>query len=103
MTEDRWAYDELFYRIIIFPIKFIIITWNYVNKLNCRVWRSKNPHVVEVKPCFCAKTTMHGEDPHPASGSPAENVVKNDLSIGLVEENCENNVKSWATRILQIQ
>lgn len=56
-----------------------------------------------MKPCFCAKTIMHGEDPHPASGSPAENVVKNDLSIGLVEENCENNVKSWATRILQIQ
>lgn len=57
-AEDRLAEDGEFYRKIIFSDEAHFHLGGYVNKQNCRIWGTENPHVVEEKPIHPQRVTV---------------------------------------------
>jgi len=56
-AEQHLVEDEHFYRKSSFLTKLIFLG-GYVNKQNCRIWRSENPHVVMEKPMHPQRVTV---------------------------------------------
>ncbi|CAK9799243.1 Transposable element Tc3 transposase [Anthophora plagiata] len=57
-AEDRLIEDEHFYRKIIFSDEAHFHLGGYVNKQNCRIWGSENPHVIVEKPMHPQRVTV---------------------------------------------
>jgi len=57
-AEQRLIEDEHFYRKIIFFDEAHFHLGGYVNKQNCRIWGSENPHVVMEKPMYPQRVTV---------------------------------------------
>jgi len=57
-TEQRLVEDEHFYRKIIFSDEAHFHLGGYVNKQNCHIWGSENPHVVMEKPMHPQRVTV---------------------------------------------
>lgn len=57
-AEGRLIEDEHFYRKIIFSDEAHFHLGGYVNKQNCRIWGSENPHVIEEKPMHSQRVTV---------------------------------------------
>jgi len=57
-AEQRLVEDEHFYRKIIFSDEAHFHLGGYVNKQNCRIWRSENPHVIMEKPMYPQRVTV---------------------------------------------
>lgn len=57
-AEDRLEDDPEFYRKIIFSDEAHFHLGGYVNKQNCRIWGSENPHVIEEKPMYSQRVTV---------------------------------------------
>jgi len=49
-AQERLVEDDNFYRKIVFTDEVHFHLGGYVNKQNCRIWGSENPHVVLEKP-----------------------------------------------------
>lgn len=57
-AEDRLAEDEHFYRKIVFSDEAHFHLAGYVNKQNCRIWGSENPHVIVEQPMHPQRVTV---------------------------------------------
>jgi len=57
-NEQRLVENEHFYRKIIFSDEAHFHLDGYVNKQNCRIWGSENPHVVMEKPMHPQRVTV---------------------------------------------
>jgi len=59
-AKQRLVEDEHFYRKIIFSDEAHFHLGSYVNKQNCRIWGSENPHVIMEKPMHPQVTVWCG-------------------------------------------
>ena len=57
-AQDCLAEDDEFYRKIIFSDEAHFHFGGYVNKQNCRIWGTENPHVVVEKPMHSQRVTV---------------------------------------------
>lgn len=57
-AEDRLAEDKHFHRKIVFSDEAHFHIGGYVNKQNCRIWGSENPHVTIEKPMYSQKVRV---------------------------------------------
>ena len=57
-AEERLMEDEHFYRKVIFSDEAHFHLGGYVNKQNCRIWGSENPHVIMEKPMHPQRVTV---------------------------------------------